>query len=67
MTVADQVRAEELLSERLNGFQGQWVAVRDHTVVESAPTISELMERLDGTEVEAVFEVPAEAGITCFF
>lgn len=67
MTVAEQIRAEEQLSAALTQYAGRWVAVDGHQVVADADSLDQLLEQLTGEEVEAVFQVPAETGIACFF
>jgi hypothetical protein len=52
MTVADQVRSEERLSSKLSDYAGQWVAVIDFEVVESAGTWDGLLERLNTEQRE---------------
>jgi Family of unknown function (DUF5678) len=70
MTVQElerELTAEETLASELENYTGKWVAVRDHAVIDSADTLSNLIERIEGQEVERVFEVPAQSGIACFF
>ncbi len=70
MTVQElerEITAEEKLAAELENFAGKWVAVRDHAVIDSADTLSDLIERIEGQEVERVFEVPAQSGLSCFF
>jgi hypothetical protein len=65
-----QVAAERELSERLRQHAGEWVAVRNHKVVEHAPTLEELMEKVRGTQQEEeveVFEVSTEPESVYFF
>lgn len=70
MTVAELIRfqeAEEALGVRLAGYVGRWVAVRNHEVVADAATPAELLERVEGLEYEAMFEVPEYSEGGCFF
>lgn len=67
MTVADHIRAEEKLSQSLEEYAGEWVAVYRHDVVAHAEDYEDLLEQIESIEVEAVFQVPAEAGLACYF
>jgi len=66
MTVAEQVNAEQKLSESLEQFAGEWVAVRNHGVVAHARNVEDLLDAIKETEVEAFFQV-AEDSSACFF
>ena len=61
-----QVEAERDLAASLDEHAGQWVAVRDHSVVATAETLAQLLERIDPDSVDGVFQV-AEQGTACFF
>jgi hypothetical protein len=60
------LEAEEALSEDLQNYAGQWVAVTDARVVASALTLGELLERVGGQEVE-LLEIPSGDGAVSFF
>jgi hypothetical protein len=60
------VQAEKRLSDDLANYVDQWVAVRDHAVVAHAPTLSELLAKIDADKVESVFQV-VEQGTASFF
>jgi hypothetical protein len=62
----DQIHAEKELSERLQDFAGEWVAVRNHTVVAHADSLAKLLKTVDPDEVE-VFQVAEEQATACFF
>lgn len=67
-TVAEQVHAEEVLSEALAGHVGEWVAVRDSKIIASAATLDELMAQVgDESEATTAFEVGDDADVACFF
>lgn len=66
MTVAEQVAAEQVLADTLDQYSGQWVAIRDHAVLASAPTLGELREQIEGEKVE-IFRVAADPHAACFF
>jgi hypothetical protein len=51
------LEAEEALSEDLQNYTGQWVAVLDARVVANASTLGELLEQVGDQEVD-VLEVP---------
>lgn len=67
MTVAERIDAEETLREALQEYAGDWVAVANHVVVASAPTLEHLVEQpatqQDGVEV---FQVAAN-NLACFY
>lgn len=59
--------AENELADTLREFTGQWVAVRDHRVVDHADTLNALLERVEPNldAIERIFEVGDTGGI-CF-
>lgn len=59
--------AENELADTLREFTGQWVAVRDHRVVDHADTLNALLERVEPNldAIERIFEV-GDAGGICF-
>lgn len=70
MSVAElsrEVRAEQALNRALEKHAGQWVAVRSHEIVGHADNLKGLLEQIDTKEVEAVFQVPEDKSIACFF
>lgn len=62
-----EIQAEQLLAEDLANYAGQWVAIRQHAVVASAPTLKELREQIGQEEVEVAFQVPEGDTSACFF
>jgi Family of unknown function (DUF5678) len=66
-TITKALEAEELLAAKLSEYAGEWVAIRDHEVAEHAPTLRELLDSVEGTEVDRIFEVSDEASTGCFF
>jgi hypothetical protein len=71
VTVAEQVAAEQELADTLDEYKGQWVAIRDHTVVANADTLGELRGKIESEvseqdEVE-IFRVAADPHAACFF
>jgi hypothetical protein len=56
----ERVRSERELRDQLVQYAGRWVAVIDYTVVRSAATWDQLLERLNKREREGarVFRVP---------
>jgi hypothetical protein len=67
VAVAEAVEAEERLSEALEKYAGQWVAIRQHVVVEAADSLEALLEKLNDATVDRVFEVPSDDAAACFF
>ncbi len=68
MTVAEQIQAEEILSVKLEGYAGQWVATSDHDVIAHADSLDQLLEQINTLEVDAtVFQVTADSDAVCFF
>ncbi len=62
-----EIQAEEQLGRELERYVGQWVAVRDHEVVDHADTFDEISDEIDGKPVDGLFQVLAEKGAVCFF
>jgi hypothetical protein len=65
--IRQALAAEETLAETLSDFTGQWVAVRDHRVVNHAETLNALLERVEPElpSLERIFEVGDPGGV-CF-
>lgn len=63
----EEVRAEEVLSQRLGEYAGEWVAVRNHKVVAHKETLNALMDEIDANQVEGIFQVPEDKNAPCFF
>lgn len=61
------VEAEGRLGHALEQYAGQWVAIADHAVIAYAETLEDLLVQVEGQEVERLQQVPAEAGIACYF
>lgn len=64
--VQEALEAEKRLADSLEPFAGQWIAIRDYTVVDHSDTLRGLLDRIDTTSVDRIFEV-AETGGDCFF
>jgi hypothetical protein len=62
-----EIHAEEELSKTLTSYVGTWVALREHSVVASAPTLHELLELVGETEIDGVIQVVEERGAASFF
>jgi hypothetical protein len=67
MSVIEDVRAERRLSEELMLFVGEYVAVRNHQVVDHDADLDVLLARTDGQELDGVFPVLPEETSACFF
>lgn len=66
-TITKALRAEELLAARLSDYVGEWVAIRDHEVVEHSESLRGLLAAIKDQPVERILEVTEEAGVSCFF
>lgn len=65
----DQVAAAEIeLAEDLQNYDGEWVAIADHRVVDSATEISDLRDSADrkGLHVDSYLEVVSTRAIYAF-
>jgi hypothetical protein len=60
------VAAEERLADALKEHAGRWVAVRGHEIVAVADTIEGLLDEIDPSAVDRVFQV-AEADTVAFY
>jgi hypothetical protein len=69
MTAAEAVQAERKLSDSLEAFAGEWIAVVDHEVVANDKQLERLLDKVeqDTLEVATVFQVPQDHGAACFF
>jgi hypothetical protein len=61
------LRAEEVLAKELAEYAGLWVAVRDHSVVASADSMGELLDRVNPEGLDRILEVAKEPTAGCFF
>lgn len=70
MTVAEREKARKAelkLGKRLEKHSGEWVAIRDHSIVAHAATLSELLERIDASAVDRIMHVATEDTAIRFF
>jgi hypothetical protein len=72
MTVAEinkALEAERELGLALDDYAGEWVGICDHSVVVSAATLEELVERIEASELKEieVLRVPEDPNAACFF
>ncbi len=67
MELKSTLRAEEVLAKELAGYAGLWVAVRDHSVVASADSLGELIDRVNPEGLDRILEVSEEPTAGCFF
>ena len=68
MTVAEQIAAEQVLGHTLEQYGGQWVAIRQHELVASAPSLDKLLVKVqDQLQEVEVFEVAEDPNAACFF
>ena len=62
------LRAEEVLARELAEYAGRWVAIdADRTIVDSANTLEELLERVDPGGLDRILEVSEQPTAGCFF
>jgi len=55
------LEAEERLADALASHVGEWVAVRNHIVVDSAVTLSELLDRVDPSSIDRTLQVTEDS------
>lgn len=68
LTELDQaLRAEERLAQELSKYAGRWVAIRDRSVVDSAGSLDDLLDRVDPAGLDRILEVSEEPAAGCFF
>lgn len=69
MTVAEVVKAEQRLADQLGRFEGQWVAIHDHTVVANESTLDKLLKTTKDEEidVDSVLQVATDGDTLCFY
>lgn len=58
--------AESALAKELEGFAGQWVAVQDRRVVDSADTLRELVDKVEPEALDRILEVSEDTAAGCF-
>ena len=63
--VQQVLEEEQRLACSLEPFAGQWVAIRDYTVVGHEDSLRGLLDRIDTKSVDRIFEVSERAD--CFF
>jgi hypothetical protein len=56
MAVID--RHPATLSDNLKKYPGEWVAIRNQSVVDHAPKLEDLRERTAGQHIDRFFRVP---------
>ncbi len=61
MTVALVLEAEDRLADSLTAHVGQWVAVRDHEVIETAKSLKALLGRIDTNAVDRILQVTKDS------
>lgn len=67
LELKEALRAEEKLAQELIEYAGQWVAVRDHTVVSSADSLGDLLSHVSPEGLDRVLEVSKDPDAGCFF
>lgn len=61
------LEAEKSLGETFPDYAGQWVAVRNHAVIEHAPSLNGLLGRVDPERVDRIQHVASEKIKFCIF
>jgi hypothetical protein len=61
VTVANILEAEDRLADSLAAHVGQWVAVKDHVVVETADTLKALLGKIVPNDVDRIFEITKDS------
>jgi hypothetical protein len=61
------LKAEEVLAQELSRYAGAWVAIRDHSVVTSAPTLEDLLNLVDPGGLDRIIEVSGETVAGCLY
>jgi hypothetical protein len=59
--VATVLEAEDRLADSLVAHVGEWVAVRDHEVVETAKTLKALLGKIDTNGIDRILEVTKDS------
>jgi hypothetical protein len=70
MTLAElnqALKVEEVLAQELSGYAGRWVAILDRSIVDSADTLEEMLDRVDPGGLDRIFEVPRETVASCLY
>lgn len=72
MTVLElerEIQDETVLAEELEKYAGEWVAVRQHSVMAHATSLDELLEQIteeQASGADGIFQVP-ESRAACYF
>jgi hypothetical protein len=61
------LEAEKSLGETFSDYAGQWVAIRDHAVIEHAPSLNGLLSRVDSACVDRIQHVANQKIKFCIF
>lgn len=61
------LRAEEVLAKELGEYAGRWVAITDRSIVASANTLEDLLDRVDPEGLDRILEVATEPVAGCFY
>ena len=68
LELQEALRAEESLAQEMSRYAGRWVAVdKDRAIVDSAPTIEELLTRVEPEGLDRILEVSREPTSACFY
>jgi hypothetical protein len=61
------LEAEKSLGETFPDYAGQWVAVRNHAVIEHASSLNGLLTQVDPSQVDRIQHVANEKIKFCIF
>lgn len=61
------LEAEKSLGESFSEYAGEWIAVRDHAVIEHAPSLNGLLGRVDPGRVDRIQHVANQKIKFCIF
>jgi hypothetical protein len=61
------LKAEKSLGESFSAYAGEWIAVRNHAVIEHAPSLNGLLNRVNPDRVDRIQHVANEKIKFCIF
>ena len=70
MTAAEldqALSAEESLAKELAGYAGCWVAIADRSVIASANSLEDLLDRVDPEGLDRILQVAGEPVAGCLY
>jgi Family of unknown function (DUF5678) len=61
------LKAEEVLARELSEYAGSWVAIQNRSVIASASSLEELLDRVDPEGLDRILEVSEQPVAGCFY